>query len=132
MKVATAITSIVSCAALIVGGNASSNEKVSSSIVVYNMSHRKSPAFSAAAFYSDPLQQTHNTPIRSASNKRDQSARRLQTEGCILLLKKVLYEDHSEKEEVECFDATTIMIMSELMKDVKPEIIVVMMICRWK
>ncbi|GFH56210.1 hypothetical protein CTEN210_12686 [Chaetoceros tenuissimus] len=83
MKVSTAITVLASYATLFVGVNASSNEK-----------------------------QTHNASIRATSSKRDRSTRRLQTEGCILLLKKVLYEDHSEKEEVECFDATTNHIIS--------------------
>lgn len=38
-------------------------------------------------------------------------ARRLQQEGCVLLLKQIIYEDH-EEEQVDCYDETTSQFVS--------------------
>jgi hypothetical protein len=45
--------------------------------------------------------------LRKGGNHDSHSRRRLQTEPCLLMLKKTLMEDRSEIEEVDCYDPST-------------------------
>jgi hypothetical protein len=45
--------------------------------------------------------------LRKGGNHDSRSRRRLQTEPCLLMLKKTLMEDRSEIEDVDCYDPST-------------------------